>query len=50
MACVEVEQLPRHPWFAAFELMDECFIGHCTAWKSSGCTRVEFLSLFACRL
>ena len=28
MACHEVEQLPRRPWLAMSELMDECFIGH----------------------
>jgi hypothetical protein len=28
MACHEVRQLPRHPRFAAPELVDECFVGH----------------------
>jgi hypothetical protein len=28
MACREVEQLPRRPRFAAFEIVDECFTGH----------------------
>jgi hypothetical protein len=28
MTCCEVEQLPRCSWFAAPELVDECFIGH----------------------
>jgi hypothetical protein len=28
MACLEVEQLPHHPWLATSELMDECFTGH----------------------
>ena len=27
MACRAVKQLPCHSWFAAFELMNECFIG-----------------------
>ena len=27
VACCEVEQLPRRSWFAASELMNECFIG-----------------------
>ena len=27
MACHKVEQLPRRPWFAASELVDECFVG-----------------------
>ena len=27
MACCEVEQLPRCPWFATSKLMDECLIG-----------------------
>jgi hypothetical protein len=28
VACRKVEQLPCCPWFAASELMNECFIGH----------------------
>ena len=28
VACYEVEQLPRHSWFAASKLMNECFVGH----------------------
>ena len=27
VTCCEVKQLPRHSWFAAPELMDECFVG-----------------------
>ena len=27
VACCEVEQLPRGPWFVASELVDECLIG-----------------------
>ena len=27
VACHEVKQLPRHPWFAASELVNECFVG-----------------------
>ena len=29
MACGEVEKLPCRPWFAASELMDECFHWSC---------------------
>jgi hypothetical protein len=28
MTCCEVEKLPRCSWFAAPELIDECFVGH----------------------
>ena len=28
LTCHEVEQLPRHSWFAAPELVDKYFIGH----------------------
>ena len=28
MACHEVEQLLRHPWFVVSMLMNKCFVGH----------------------
>ena len=28
VTCCEVEQLLRHSWFAAPELVDECFVAH----------------------